>query len=161
MADLTKIFSGMESGPEKINDNFNIVRQLISDNQQRTTNGEFQIQTYPLVTQNGWTGAGDNAFTKLSNDKYNIIAVSFEIGKPKGQSFTSTTPIAGDPIVSQNGFNWARIPGTDWNNGTFLPILFKDGKIYTEHLGDGVWNTSTGNDVEINLQVQNVFVWKK
>lgn len=161
MADLTKIFSGMSEGPEKINDNFGLLNQAIADTNTRQSNSEFQVQTYPLVTESGWEGGGPNAFTKLSNDKYNIIAVSFEIRKPKGQGFTSTTPIAGDPIVSQSGFNWARIPGTDWNNGTFLPILFKDGKIYTEHLGDGVWNTSTGNDVEINLQVQNVFVWKK
>lgn len=161
MADLAKIFTGMSQGPEKIDDNFGLLNQAITDVNTQQSNSEFQIQTYPLVTQSGWTGSGPNAFTKLSNDKYNIIAVSFEIHKPKGMGFTSDSPIAADPIVSQNGFNWERIVGTDWVNGSFLPILFKDGGIFTEHLGDNVFSTATSNDTEINLQVQNVFVWKK
>ena len=161
MADLTKIFSGMSEGPEKINDNFGLLNQAITDADVRQSNSEFQIQTYPLVTQSGWTGDGNNAFTKVSNDKYNIIAVSFEIHKPKGMGFTSDSPIAADPIVSQSGFNWARIVGTDWSNGSFLPILFKDGKIFTEHLADNVFSTATSNDTDIGLQVQHVFVWEK
>lgn len=161
MADLTKIFSGMSEGPEKINDNFGLLNQAIADTNTRQSNSEFQIQTYPLVTESGWEGDGPNAFIKLSNDKYNIIAVSFEIKKPKGVDFSSAAPIAGDPIVSSNGFSWVRIPGTDWNNGTFLPVLFLNDKIYTEHLGDNVWSTAASKDVEINLQVQHVFVWKK
>lgn len=161
MADLTKIFSGMSEGPEKINDNFGLLNQAITDADVRQSNSEFQIQTYPLVTQSGWTGDGNNAFTKVSNDKYNIIAVSFEIHKPKGTGFTVDGPIAADPIVSQSGFNWARIVGTDWSNGSFLPILFKDGKIFTEHLADNVFSTATSNDTDIDLQVQHVFVWKK
>lgn len=161
MADLTKIFSGMSEGPEKINDNFGLLNQAITDADVRQSNSEFQIQTYPLVTQSGWTGGGNNAFAKLSNDKYNIIAVSFEIHKPKGTGFTADSPIAADPIVSQSGFNWARIVGTDWINGSLLPILFKDGKIFTEHLADNVFSTATSNDTDIGLQVQHVFVWKK
>ncbi len=159
--DLKEIFDGMNQGPKDINDNFELIKQAIIDNQSRIGSNEFKIQTYPLVTQNGWTGRGPNAFTKLSNDKYNIIAVSFEIKKPKGLDFTSTAPIAGDPIVSGNGFDWTRVPGTDWVNGTFLPVMFLNGKIYTEHLGDNVWSTAASTDVEINLQVQHVFVWKK
>lgn len=161
MADLTNIFTGMQAGPEKINDNFGLLNQAIADANTRQSNSEFQIQTYPLVTQSGWTGDGDNAFTKLSNDKYKIMAVSFEIHKPAGIDFTSTTPIAADPIISQNGFNWTRIVGTDWNNGSMLPVLFKDGQIFTEHLGDNVFSTAVSKDTNINLQVQEVFVWKK
>lgn len=161
MADLAKIFTGMQAGPEKIDGNFDLLNQAITDVGTQESNSEFQIQTYPLVTQSGWTGSGPNAFTRLSNDKYNIIAVSFEIVKPKGIGFTSTSPIAADPIVSQSGFEWARIVGTDWDNGSFLPVLFKDGGIFTEHLGENVFSTVTSNDTEIHLQVQNVFIWKK
>ncbi len=159
--DLKEIFDGMNQGPKDINDNFELIKQAIIDNQSKIGSNEFKIQTYPIVTQNGWIGRGPNAFTKLSNDKYNIIAASFEIKKPKGVDFSSGAPIAGDPIVSGNGFDWTRIPGTDWVNGTFLPVLFLNGKIYTEHLGDNVWSTAASKDVEINLQVQHVFVWKK
>ena len=159
--DLKEIFDGMNQGPKDINDNFELIKQAIIDNQSKIGSNEFKIQTYPIVTQNGWIGGGLNAFTKLSNDKYNIIAASFEIKKPKGVDFSSGAPIAGDPIVSGNGFDWARIPGTDWVNGTFLPVLFLNGKIYTEHLGDNVWSTAASKDVEISLQVQHVFVWKK
>lgn len=161
MANLTKIFTGMSQGPEQIDGNFGLLNQAIEDVNTQQSNSEFQIQTYPLVTQSGWTGSGPNAFTKLSNDKYNIIAVSFEIHKPKGTGFMVNAPIAADPIVSQNGFNGTEVVGTDWTNGSFLPIMFKDGNIFTEHLADNVFSTATSNDTEIDLQVQNVFVWKK
>ena len=161
MADLTKISTGMSEGPEKINDNFGLLNQAIADTNTRQSNSEFQIQTYPLVTESGWEGDGPNAVTKRSNDKYNIIAVSLELRKPTGLDFSVTTPIAADPIVSQSGFNWARVVGTDWTNGAFLPILFKDGKIYTEHLADNVFSTAVSKDTNIDVQVQTVFVWKK
>ena len=159
--DLEKIFTGMDQGPEKIDGNFGLIKQAIIDNQGKIGSNEFKIQTYPLVTQNGWIGECPNAFTKLSNDKYNIIAVSFETTKPKGVGFTGNQPIAGDPVVSSHGFGWAKIPGTDWNNGTFIPVTFHDGKVYVEHLGDNVWQNSTSDSAEIVLNVQHVFVWKK
>ena len=159
--DLEKIFTGMDQGPETIQKNFDTVNQTVIANQNEIKNSEFKITTYPIVLQNGWTGGGNNAYTLLENDKYIIIAVSFETTKPKGVGFTGNQPIAGDPVVSSHGFGWTKIPGTDWNNGTFIPVTFHDGKVYVEHLGDNVWQNSTSDSAEIVLDVQHVFVWKR
>lgn len=157
MADLTKIFTGMNAGPEAIQNNFDLVNEALA------TAGDqhkFDIQYYPLVTENGWTTDSKNAFMKAENDQLKLIVVSFNIKKPAGVDFKSYMDIGADPIVS-SVYNGGMATAGDWPSGAITNVLFLNYKISIETLTGNTFSNHFTKDQEVNLRVDKSFIWSK
>lgn len=153
-----KIFTGMDQGPEKINNNFDLIKQALA------TAGDqhkFDIQYYPLVTMNGWTTISKNGFMKLENDQYKIVVVSFNITKPKGVDFQGYMEVGSDPVVSSNNYNGGMAIAQNWPAGAMTNVLFLNNKIQIEILTGSVFKDLFTKDNEITFLVNQSFIWSK
>lgn len=157
MADLAKIFTGMPQGPEKIDENFGLINQALTT---VGDNHKFEIQYYPLVTENGWTTNTQHAFMKAENDQLVILVASFEIYKPKGIDFQSYMEVGIDPIV-HSLYNGGIATAHEWASGAMTNALFLDGKIQVETLTGSIFSNVFTKDSEARLRVDQSFIWAK
>ena len=115
---LTKIFTGMEKGPEAIDDNF----QKITTKVPWTSDG--------IVYKNGWTKYPSNelAYTYGSFGDNNFIAVAGQITYPNipANSSYTVTPFALPISVFNGQFN-----GPNKNRWAVSPVMANfDGNLY-------------------------------
>lgn len=157
MADLEKIFTGMDQGPEKINDNFDAIKNALAT---AGGNHKFDIQYYPLVTVNGWTTDAKNAFMKAENDQLKIVVVSFNLKKPAGVDFQGYMDVGTDPVVSSI-YNGGLATAEDWTSGAMTNVLFINGKVQIETLTGNVFSNHFAKDQAVELRVDKSFIWSK
>ena len=157
MADLEKIFTGMDQGPEKINDNFDAIKNALAT---AGDNHKFDIQYYPLVTVNGWTTDAKNAFIKAENDQFKIVVVSFNLKKPAGVDFQGYIDVGTDPIVCSI-YNGGTATAEDWTSGAMTNVLFINGKVQIETLTGNVFSNHFTKDQPVELRVDKSFIWSK
>lgn len=157
MADLEKIFTGMDQGPEKIDSNFAKIKDALAT---AGDSHKFDVQYYPLVTMNGWTTDSKNAYMKAENDQLRIIVVSFNIKKPAGVDFQPYMDIGTDPIVCST-YNSGTATAEDWVSGAMTNVLFMNGKVGIETLTGNVFSNHFTKDQEVNLRVDKSFIWSK
>lgn len=157
MADLTKIFTGMNAGPEAIQNNFDLVNEALAT---AGDSHKFDVQYYPLVTENGWTTDSKNAFMKAENDQLKLIVVSLHIKKPAGVDFQSYMDIGTDPIVS-SVYNGGMATAEDWASGAMTNVLFLNNKIQVETLTGNTFSNHFTKNQEVNLRVDKSFIWSK
>lgn len=157
MADLEKIFTGMDQGPEKIDSNFAKIKDALAT---AGDSHKFDVQYYPLVTENGWTTNSQNAFMKAENDQLKLIIVSFNIKKPAGVDFQPYQVIGTDPIVS-SVYDGGTATAEDWLSGAMTNVLFLKNTVQVETLTGNTFSNYFTKDQEVNLRVDKSFIWSK
>lgn len=133
--DLTKIFSGMDKGPEAIQSNFEKINSAVGD--------KVSSVKVPGTMINGCSGLVDCSKYTIGGRTLNVTQGSFQIGFELNSSTKTidfaqlaTDVDAGVGIAYSNVSNWAVIGTVSANNGK-LTLTISNGDAST--ISKGTW----------------------